>query len=269
MDRPGPGAHRDVHRVGRRDADGQVDLVVDHRLIHVGQDHRQVRRRDVRHRGLRVDVRVGRVPVGLIHRQRLRRQVRVRALEVQRRQADLLEVVDALGAPGRLAGRLHRRQQERDQHGDDRDHHQQLDQRETTRASPCVRKSFPCGILHESEYQKLCAVLDHKTGRSPSFIFDRSISQLERPAVDSTRGLTSAWSSGLIDVEVAALEPVGPRAQATSLHQLGLSPGLHRRHAVARLIPPLDQYRIVARAAHPQPRSSELSSKLPSSSTIP
>ena len=45
-------------------------------------------------------------------------------------QADLLEVVDALGTPGGLAGRLHGGQQQRDQDGDDGDHHQQFDQRE-------------------------------------------------------------------------------------------------------------------------------------------
>ena len=35
---------------------------------------------------------------------------------VVHRQADLLEVVDALGAAGGLAGRLHGREQQRDQH---------------------------------------------------------------------------------------------------------------------------------------------------------
>ena len=45
-------------------------------------------------------------------------------------QADLLEVVDALRPPGRLAGRLHGGQQQGDQDRDDRDHHQELDERE-------------------------------------------------------------------------------------------------------------------------------------------
>ena len=69
------------------------------------------------------------------------RQVAVGALEVEDAQADLLEVVDALGAAGGLAGRLHRRQQQADQHGDDRDHHQQLDQGEarTTMPGPGVK----------------------------------------------------------------------------------------------------------------------------------
>jgi hypothetical protein len=46
-------------------------------------------------------------------------------------QADLLEIIGALGAAGRLAGGLHGGQQEGDQDADDRDHDQQLDQRET------------------------------------------------------------------------------------------------------------------------------------------
>ena len=61
-------------------------------------------------------------------------------------QADLLQVVDALRPPGRLAGGLDGGQQQRDQDRDDRDHHQQLDQREAGPASvhrpadllPCV-----------------------------------------------------------------------------------------------------------------------------------
>ena len=44
------------------------------------------------------------------------------------RQADLLEVVRALDAPGRLPGCLHRGQQESDQDGDDGDDYQQLNQ---------------------------------------------------------------------------------------------------------------------------------------------
>jgi hypothetical protein len=45
-------------------------------------------------------------------------------------QADLLQVVDALGTPRCFPCLLDRRQQERDEHGDDRDHHQELDQGE-------------------------------------------------------------------------------------------------------------------------------------------
>ena len=48
-------------------------------------------------------------------------------------QAELLEVVGALGATGRLAGRLHGGEEQRDQDGDDGDHDEQLDQRESSR----------------------------------------------------------------------------------------------------------------------------------------
>ena len=53
------------------------------------------------------------------------------------RQADLLQVVDALGAPGGLAGRLDGRQEQGNQDGDDGDDDQQLDQRETSRIAMC------------------------------------------------------------------------------------------------------------------------------------
>ena len=46
-------------------------------------------------------------------------------------QADLLEIVDALGSPSGLAGGLDGGKQKRDEHGDDRDHHQKLNERET------------------------------------------------------------------------------------------------------------------------------------------
>jgi hypothetical protein len=51
------------------------------------------------------------------------------------RQADLFEVVHALGTPRRLSGGLHRGQEECDQDRDDRDHDQQLDEGETLTAS--------------------------------------------------------------------------------------------------------------------------------------
>src|SRR5262249_7602144 len=53
----------------------------------------------------------------------------------------LLQVVDALGPPRRLAGGLHSRKQEGDQDRDDRDDDQQLDQRETTPRVPPSHKA--------------------------------------------------------------------------------------------------------------------------------
>jgi len=57
-------------------------------------------------------------------------------------QADLLQVVDALRPPRGLARRLDGRQEQGDQHGDDRDHHQKLDQRETARAASAHERAF-------------------------------------------------------------------------------------------------------------------------------
>ena len=67
---------------------------------------------------------------GPVPTSRQREDVVGRVVVVQR-QADLLQVVDALGAAGGLAGRLHGGQQQADQDPDDRDDHQQLDQRES------------------------------------------------------------------------------------------------------------------------------------------
>src|SRR5205814_2958133 len=55
--------------------------------------------------------------------------------EVVHRQADLLEVVAALRASGRLADFLHSGYQEPDEDGNDGDHHQQFDEGETAPAS--------------------------------------------------------------------------------------------------------------------------------------
>jgi hypothetical protein len=60
------------------------------------------------------------------------------------RQADLLEVVLALRSPRRLARGLDRRQQERDQYPDNRDHNQQLDERKTTLADGSARLALHC-----------------------------------------------------------------------------------------------------------------------------
>ena len=53
-------------------------------------------------------------------------------LVVEARQTELTDVIRALNFAGRLAGCLNRRQEDRDQDADDRDHDQQLDQRKTT-----------------------------------------------------------------------------------------------------------------------------------------
>ena len=74
--------------------------------------------------------RPGQVPVPHDRREDVvRRQVVVDA------EPHLLEVVGALRTPGRLARRLDGGQEQGDQDGDDRNHHQQLDEREPATTS--------------------------------------------------------------------------------------------------------------------------------------
>ena len=72
-------------------------------------------------------------------------------VEVVNRQADVLEIVAALGAAGRLARRLNRRQQQGHQDADDRDHDQEFDQREIRSgksiASSCSALLRKCSSL--------------------------------------------------------------------------------------------------------------------------
>ena len=67
-----------------------------------------------------------------------RREVAVGGVVVVEAEADLLEVVQALRPGGRLADLLDGGQQEPDEDRDDRDHHQQLDQREGPPAPTAV-----------------------------------------------------------------------------------------------------------------------------------
>ena len=69
-------------------------------------------------------------------------------------QTDLLEIVDALGAAGGFASRLHGGQEQRDQDGDDGDHHQKLDQGKTLRAAGCTNfheQILPVKRIHATE----------------------------------------------------------------------------------------------------------------------
>jgi hypothetical protein len=49
----------------------------------------------------------------------------------EHREAELPHVARARGSTGGFAGTLHGRQEQSDEHCDDRDHDQQLDERET------------------------------------------------------------------------------------------------------------------------------------------
>ena len=116
-----------------------------------------------------------------------------RLLVSGQRDPDLLQVVDALAPPRRLAGRLHGRQQQRDQHADDGDHHEQLDQRETRpawthldgpRVDAARRPGGPgsgaCGL-------NLSRPLNYRIPRVEAILFD------PRPGIRSSRApLTAA-----------------------------------------------------------------------------
>ena len=65
----------------------------------------------------------------------------LRDFVVQHGQAELLEIVLALAAAGRFAGRLNRRQQQGDEDADDGDHDQQLNQSKS--ASRAFHASAP------------------------------------------------------------------------------------------------------------------------------
>src|SRR5262249_20535291 len=62
------------------------------------------------------------------------REAPVATLVVVQGEADLLQVVHALGPPGRFPGRLHRREQQGDEDGDDGDDDQQLNEGEAVEA---------------------------------------------------------------------------------------------------------------------------------------
>ena len=69
------------------------------------------------------------------------RQYKVDVVVVLDCQAQLLEVVGTLDAPGRLAGRLDGGKQQGNQYGDDCDHHQQFDQGETASSGEAVHST--------------------------------------------------------------------------------------------------------------------------------
>ena len=59
-------------------------------------------------------------------------------------QADLLEVIGAAGAVGRLSDLLHRRQEQGDQHPNNGDDHQQFDEGKThSKPKPGFLHSLP------------------------------------------------------------------------------------------------------------------------------
>ncbi|OYV85460.1 MAG: hypothetical protein B7Z73_13535 [Planctomycetia bacterium 21-64-5] len=111
----GGGVHAGPHRVGRIGVGQQVEQLLRVRLLQVGQQ------KDI---GRKTAALVG----NRFTAQPARRKGADGRMIVGQRQADLLEVIVAVGAARGFAGGLHRRQQQRDQQTDDGDHHEQLDQ---------------------------------------------------------------------------------------------------------------------------------------------
>lgn len=112
----------------------EIDLVIQRSLVDVGQQEQ--RKRDI---AALIDAIGGIGQIARCLRARIDdagREDVVGVVVVVQRQAQLLHVVAALGAPGRLARLLNRREQQGDQDCDDRNHDQQFNECETTKPSP-------------------------------------------------------------------------------------------------------------------------------------
>ena len=93
----------------------EIDRIVHRHLFHI--------RCDAAEPGVAAGIAVGAAILGRVPILVQRRDI-IHVDIIGDRQRDLLEVVGALRPAGSLSGGLHGRQQERDQHGDDRDHDQ-------------------------------------------------------------------------------------------------------------------------------------------------
>ncbi len=69
-------------------------------------------------------------------------------------QTQLLQIVAALRAASRFAGGLHRRQQQRNQHGDDRNHHQQFNERKSPTRGPYKFPFIEMSVRTKKEYPR-------------------------------------------------------------------------------------------------------------------
>ena len=122
--------HPHRHRGDAFDGNGGVDQLVQRGLLDVRHDSRAPRPA-----GAAV------VEVELDGRRVAGRQALAGVEVVVQRQADLLEIVAALRSPRGLARRLDGGQEQGDEHADDRDDHQQLDERKADGAA--------IGVTHE------------------------------------------------------------------------------------------------------------------------
>ncbi len=138
------GTHRIGHRPPPRGAVHERQGGGDHLggqfpLAGVGLAGAQLVERDLLHVGQLLEdpparLSPARTPIGIAHpggAPSAAGKKAVGVFVVQPGQPHLLEVVAALGSPRGLACRLHRRQQQRDEDPDDRDHDEQFDERES------------------------------------------------------------------------------------------------------------------------------------------
>jgi hypothetical protein len=70
-------------------------------------------------------------PAKFIDRNPTRREDSVTIVVIMQGKPYLLQIVLALSSSGSFPSLLHRRKQQRDQHGDNRDHNQQFNQRKS------------------------------------------------------------------------------------------------------------------------------------------
>ena len=137
---------------------------------------------------------------------------------VVQRQPDLLQVVDALGTTGRLAGRLNRRQQQGDEHRNDRDHHEQFDQGKTA-----TTQCHDVRPRREYEEWKKSAILMET--RTNEFVFS-----LMRMSSDRTAGLPRGRITINDEPGSPLRSPVKARSNCRAFSRHGRHTGEHPDH---------------------------------------
>src|SRR5579875_3069166 len=108
----------------------------------------------------------------------------------------VMEIVLALAAGGSLAHFLHRRQEQVNKHGNDSDHHQQLDQRKgptaLTRANATHDENLPWNIWNQDQ-QMYTLRLGRSQGCGSPLRYNSAISRSGRAALNRT--IWSCWPS--------------------------------------------------------------------------
>ena len=132
-------ADRAIRFVQRREVAPQG--VVERLLLKLRQQHRPPREKVPQRRSADADLTGGEPAVAVVGR--LRHVAAMRVGVELHGQRDLLEAIRARNLPRRLAGCLHRRQQQGDQHADDRDDEVLVDPRADVRVGDIVVARHP------------------------------------------------------------------------------------------------------------------------------